>query len=224
MLTAQQIVTLGCQIAKVPGMHQQAGQLLNARLVQIALDQDLDVVRRTTTISVTAASPQYNLPANYLRAREVFYVINGITYWLDPVALEDYDKLDPLTGLEDYPYLYTTNIGTTPPVILLYPPPILAFPLTVRYMDSSVEITSPENSSIVPWFQDQRLLIKMLAEDLMDISDDARATEFSAKNDEQFRRYLRMANDKEGRTARVKKDPMTFRSHGNLLPTKLQGD
>jgi hypothetical protein len=58
----------------------------------------------------------------------------------------------------------------------------------------------------------------------MDISDDDRANSFSAKNDEQLRRYLRMANDKEGRVQRVKRDPMTFRSHGSLKPTKLQGD
>lgn len=224
MLTSQQIVSLACQIAKCPGMQQQAGQFLNARLVQIALDQDLDIVRRTTTIPAVGGQASYNLPATYLRAREVFYNISGVVFKLDPMALEDYDAMYNAPGFQNYPYNYSTDIAQTPPLLYLYPTPSISFTLTVRYMDNSVEITTPENSSVVPWFQDQRLLVKMLAEDLMDITDDERASDFWRKNDEQFRRMLTMSNDMEGRVLRVKRDPLTFRSAGAVRPTKIQGD
>lgn len=222
MLTSQQIVALACQIAKTPGMTQQAGQFLNARLVQIALDQDLDIVRRTASIAVTGGSNYYPLPANYLRGRECFYNIGGITYWLDQIALEEFDKLDQTPGLQDYPYQYATDVAQSR--IYLYPTPILSFSMTLRYMDSLVELSTPENNTTVPWFTDQRLLIKMVAEDLMDITDDERADDFWRKNDEQFRRMLTMANDTEGRVLRVKRDPLTFRGRASVRPTKLQGD
>ncbi len=223
MLTAQQIVSLAAQAAKTPGMLQQAGQLLNARLVQLALDLDLDIIRRTTTVAVTVGTGSYSLPANYLRAREVFYNIAGTVYWLSPIALEAYDQLFTGPGINDYPNVFATDISTSPPTIYIYPPPSLALSLTVRYMDNNVEIATPESSATIPYFQDQLLLIKMLSEDLMLISDDARAGELFMANDEKLRRMLRMANDNEGRAQTVKKDPSRFHSVRTLLPTKLQG-
>jgi len=224
MLTSTQIISLACSIAKVPGMTTQAGQFMNARLIQIALDQDLDIIRRTTTIQMIAGTSTYNLPANYLRAREVFYNVNGQVFEPNQISLEDYDGLFNGPGEQDYPYYYATDIAQSPPTIILYPSPVVSAPLTVRYMDNLVEITNPETSSTIPWFQDQLLLIKMVAEDLMDIADDTRANEFSVKNDDKFRRLLQMANDKENRAISVKKDPQTFRSVRFVKPTKLQGD
>ncbi len=223
MLTAQQIVSLATQAAKVPGMLQQAGQLLNARLVQIALEQDLDIIRRTTTIAVTVGTGGYALPTNYLRAREVFYNIAGTVYWLTSRSLEEYDKLFTGPGINNYPDIYATDISTAPPTIYLYPPPNLTFNLTVRYMDNNVEIATPESSSTVPWFQDQLLLVKMLSEDLMLISDDARAGELFLANDEKMRRMLKLANDSEGRAQTVQKDPARFKTSRVVRPTKLQG-
>jgi hypothetical protein len=46
-LTAAQIVTLACQIAKAPGMTAQAGQLLNMILAELCQDYDFQVARRT---------------------------------------------------------------------------------------------------------------------------------------------------------------------------------
>lgn len=224
MLTSQQIINLACSIAKVPGMTLQAGQLMNARLIQIALEQDLDVIRRTTTINMVIGQAAYNLPANYLRAREVFYSQSGQVFYLSSRSLSDYDQLFKGPGEQEYPYLYATDLGSAPPTLYLYPQPSISAALTVRYMDNLVEITTPENSSTVPWFQDQLLLIKMVAEDLMDISDDTRASEFSVKNDDKMRRMVQMANDKEDRAIVVKKDPATFRSVRMVRPTKLQGD
>jgi hypothetical protein len=224
MLTSAQIVALATQISKTPGMIQQAGQLLNARLVQLALQQDLDIIRRTTTINAQVGQPSYNLPANYLRAREVFYFVSGEPFNLSARSLEDYDHLFQGTGLQDYPYLYATDIAQNPPLLYLYPSPSTTLTVTVRYMDNLVEITTPENSSLIPWYQDQLGLINMLAEDLMSIADDTRAQGFAQKNDEAFRRMLRMANDSEGRALTVQKDPKRFRAVQAVRPTKLQGD
>lgn len=224
MLTAQQIINLACAEAKVPGMTQQAGQYLNARLVQIALTHDLDIVRRTATINFIVGQAAYNLPANYLRAREVFFSQNGQVFKPNPISIEEYDGLFKGPGEQDYPYYFATDIAATPPVMYFYPSPSIAAPATVRYMDNAVEITNPENSSVIPWFQDQRLLIKMVAEDLYDLADDTRADGAKRKNDDSLRSLIQMANDTENRAIRVKKDPQTFRAVRNVRPTKLQGD
>lgn len=223
MLTAAEIISLAVQIAKVPGMTKQAGQFLNARLLQLALDQDMDIIRRTTNINVLTGQSAYNLPANYLRMREAFYNINGSVFWLDQLALKNYDQLNTNPGLTDYPYYYSTDIGQTPPQLLLYPPPSLAFPLVIRYMDSLVEIDDPVNSTIIPWFQDQSLLINMVAENLMSIADDTRAEMMFRQNDDKFRRWIQMSNDKENRATVIEKDPRSFRSVRRVRPTKLQG-
>ena len=223
MLTSAQIVTLATQIAKTPGMTTQAGQFLNARLIKIALDQDLDIIRRTTTITAVVGLNNYNLPVNYLRAREVFYKVNGVTFMLSSRPLDVYDSLFSGPGMQDYPYIYATDISLSPPVIYLYPAPSTSFTLTVRYMDNLVEITTPESSAIVPWFQDQLLLINLVAEDLMKIADDERQSKFSAANDEELRRLLKLANDNEDRAMTVKLDPARFRSARSVRPTKIQG-
>lgn len=223
MLQSQQIISLATQIAKAPGMIIQAGQFMNARLVQIALEQDLDIIRRTLTIPVVTGTATYNLPSSYLRAREVFYNINGVVFTLDMKSLEGYDSLYKGPSLQDYPYLYATDLGQLPPTISLYPIPSVSFNLTVRYMDNLVEVVTPETSAVIPWFQDQLLLIKMVAEDLMMISDDSRNKEFYQMNDDKMRRLLQMANDKEGRAMKVKRDPDSFRRSRSQRPTKVQG-
>lgn len=223
MLTASEIIQLSVQIAKVPGMTTQAGQFLNARLLQLALEQDMDIIRRTATINVITGQAAYALPVHYLRMRECFYNINGSVFWLVQLSLKDYDQLNTNPGLTDYPYYYATDISTTPPTLLLYPPPSLAIDLTIRYMDNNVEIVDPVNSIEIPWFQDQALLIDMVAENLMHISDDTRAEMMYQMNDDKFRRLLQMSNDRENRAIIVEKDERRFRNARRVRPTKLQG-
>lgn len=223
MLTASEIIGLAVQIAKVPGMTTQAGQFLNARLLQLALDQDMDIIRRTTSIDVVTGQADYELPVNYLRMREAFYNINGSVFWLNQIALKNYDQLNTNPGLTDYPYYYSTDISTAPPTLLLYPPPSLALSLTIRYMDNLVEIDDPVNSDTVPWFQDQSLLINMVAENLMSISDDTRVEMMYRQNDDKFRRLIQLSNDKENRATVIEKDARSFRSVRRVKPTKLQG-
>lgn len=245
MLTAAQIVALATQAAKCPGFSAQAGQFLNARLVQLALQQDLDIVRRyfSFTTAIGSTGP-YFLPANYLRARQVFYYLNGISYDLDQKDIKEFNRLYQGPGLSDYPYLYATdvagsmlpppgmttqipnpNTNVPAPVIYLYPQPVVNLLIEILYMDTAVEISNPAQSNVVPWFPDQRGLIHMVIEDLMLITDDVRAKDLQMKTDDQIRSYLRMDNDKEQRADKVQLDTANFRtSRRSIRPTKLQGD
>ena len=245
MLTSAQMIALACQAAKVPGYTVQAGQFLNARLVQLALAQDLDIVRRfyqfTTAIGSTGP---YTLPANYLRARQVFYYLNGISYNLDQKDIKEFNRLYQGPGLSDYPYLYATDVAgsmlpppgmTTQipnpntnvpvPVIYLYPQPVVNLQIEILYMDTTVEIPSPQTSSTIPWFPDQRALMHAIIEDLMMLTDDVRAKDMQMKTDNQIRSYLQMDNDKEQRADKVQLDTDNFRTaRRSVRPTKLQGD
>lgn len=246
MLTAAQIVTLACQAAKVPGYLTQAGQFLNARLVQLALQQDQDIVRRVYTFNtgVGNAGP-YNLPSNYLRSRQVGYYNNGLWYDLSQKSMEEYNRLYQGPGLNDYPYLYATDLpgsmpppnqgvpGTPPnpntnvavPVIYLYPQPVVQLTIEVLYFDNLVEISNPSTSNLVPWFPDQLQLIKDIAQLLMLLTDDERRQGLKAETEDDLRKYLRMDDDKEQRTNRVTLDTANFRTaRRSVRPTKLQGD
>lgn len=253
MLTAAQIITLACQAAKAPGYTMQAGQFLNQRLVQIALQQDLDIVRRFYTFESgvgSGSSGPYNLPSNYLRARQVGYYNNGLWYDLSQKSIEDYNKLYQGAGLSDYPYLFATdiagslapppatgtgsgNLGTPPnpntnvavPVLYLYPQPVVNLQIEVLYFDTNVEISNPVTSSTVPWFPDGLALVKDVAQLLMLLTDDERRGGLKNELDDDMSRYLKMDDDKEQRTLRVKLDTANFRTaRRSVRPTKLQGD
>lgn len=219
MLQAQQIVALACQIAKAPGFTAQAGQFLNLVLESLAIEQNLDAIRRTTTISVSAGVPTYNLPAAFLRAREVFYQINGEVFNPTEIDLDQYDMLFKGTGVSDYPYNFAVDMAQTPPTISLYPQPVVPIQLTVRYQDSSVTIPTPEISAVVPWFIDHSYLVHAVAERLMLLTDDDRIAGMKSANDDTLRQYLRMNNGNTLKTVAL--DPRVFRTSRNLPPTKL---
>ena len=58
-LTANQIISLATQIAKVPGYVTQAQQLLNAILQELAQDYDFEVIRKY--VNVDPAAVQINV-------------------------------------------------------------------------------------------------------------------------------------------------------------------
>ena len=225
MLTAAQICTLVGQIAKCPGMSSQIGQSMNTVLVSLALQQDLDLVRRQTTITLTTgASPSsYPLPSNYLRARKFFYYIDGSPFDMIPQPLEtillQYTNIDNV----DYPYWFGTDTNTANNLIYVYPNPVVELTATLIYFDSATEISTPESSSTVPWYPDQDFLINETARRMMRITDDERILAFKADSDETQRRTLRLLNDPEGRAVCVKRDPNTFRNIQNVKPTKVEG-
>jgi hypothetical protein len=217
MLTAAQIVTIACQIAKCPGYTQIAGQRLNEVLFDLAVDQNLDSIRRTVTIVLDPNQQAYALPANFLRAREVFYNVEGAVFVVVEIDLSEYDALFTGPNNSAYPYNFAVDQATN--LMYFYPLPLVPLNVTVRYMDDTVEIANPDTSGIVPWFQKQSYLIERLAEKMMQITDDTRRLEFKATSDDNLRAYLKLNNGNTLKTVGL--DPRRFRGAGVLKPTKL---
>lgn len=217
MLTAAQIVTMACYIAKCPSYTQLAGQRLNEVLVDLALEQNLDIIRRTMTISVLPNQQAYQLPANFLRARECFYNIEGAVFQVLEYSLDDFDALFTGPNNSAYPEIFTVDQSTN--ILQFYPLPLVPISVTFRYMDQSVEISNPDTSGGVPWFPKQSYLIGRVAEKMMQVTDDVRMAEFKAENDEELRRYLRMNNGNVLNTVQL--DPRRFNNPRDLKATKL---
>jgi hypothetical protein len=217
VLTAAQIVTLACQIAKCPGMTQIAGQRLNEVLIDLAIDQDLELIRRTTTINIQPGTQNYALPTNFLRMKECFYNVEGAVFVLTEYDLSEFDALFTGPNNSAYPELYALDLPSNS--IYFYPLPLVPLSVTLRYMDSNVEILTPDTSSIVPWFEKQSYLIDQLAAKMMAMTDDARYSEFKQDSDEDLRRYLKLNNGSTLKTVGL--DPRRFNMPGKLKATKL---
>jgi hypothetical protein len=234
-LTSAQIVSLATQIARCPGYTSQAGQLLNSILSDLAQTYDFALARTSATIifnsgGISGSGP-YPLPADFLRALPdgVFFTLNGITYYLTSIDLDEYDALPQTTGFMSYPSAYTTNMELSPPTLLVWPPASGSYVTTVRYYRQTADIATPENSAVVPWFPNTEYLITRLAGELMKLTNDDRIDKFlvdtGRENDMSapavLRRYLKMKDDRESRAQTVKHDPRVFnRGTAGLKNTK----
>lgn len=220
--TAAQLVTLACQIAKTPGMKSQAGQFLNMILADYAQTMDLDVIRVTATLNINAGSASYALPANYLRSAEVFYNVNGTIFYLNQIPLSDYDQEFQGPGISNYPQQYATDVSTTPHTMFFWPPPALPLAVTLRYRPQTDDIDTPETSDMVPWFPNQRILLKDICVELFALADDTRGPMAMAEVESRMKKYLIMDDDKEGYAQQVQLDRRYFRPNGNARNTKQQ--
>lgn len=192
-------------------------------MADLAQSYDLDIVRKTTTVNLNPGTANYTLPTDFLRTREVFYSINGTIFWCTPygAGLADYDQQFKGSGINNYPYKYATDVSVAPTVMYFYPPPQIAIPVTVRYQPQTDDIDTPETSSTVPWFPNQKYLIAEVAAEMMKIANDPRAPGETANAQNILRNYLAMSDDKEGRARNVPLDPNRFRSIvGSLKLTK----
>src|SRR5271170_2612779 len=134
-LQSQAIVTLACQIAKVPGYTSQAGSLLNYILSDLCQDYDFDAALKFATVNLGVTNPTFYgpaswqtfgvgpfvLPADYLRAVDdtsVFYSINGVPYHLVPVDLTEFDRLVQSAGINNFPTTYATDTSTAAVTVL----------------------------------------------------------------------------------------------------------
>lgn len=235
MYSAKQLIALGCQIAKInAGMAPQAGQFLNMILAEYAQTMDLDTIRKTTTFNVSKSytgigynNAGYLLPVDYLREVQVFYNVNGTIFNLDPIALEKYNTLFEGTGIADYPESFATDISQQAiaaygaPVMYFWPPSAIALTMNLLYRPQTSDIIGPENSNVVPWFPNQRILLRDLCVDLMLLGDDSRKDDLIKEVETRMRKYLIMKDDKEGYAIQVKLDPQLFRPQNNVPPTKV---
>ena len=228
--TAAQIVALACAEAKCPGFTSQGGNYLNLSLKDLWLHRDLKVNRKTQSISVQANSNgPFNLETDYQRTYDLFYLQNGLPYFLKPASMERYDAEFKDPSISNYPYEYATDLSEAAKTasaaagqFYIYPQSSGQISLTHRYMQKRDDITTPETSSAVPWFEDQDYLIKATAVRLMGITDDDRAPKYREDAEAMLRIHLIMAADDEQNIVRkVKLDPWAFQSNRSLRPTKV---
>jgi hypothetical protein len=234
LYSARQLVALACQIAKVNnGMATQVGQFLNMILADYAQVMDIDTVRKTTTFAVTSQNTGvgitksgYLLPVDYLREVQVFYNIDGTIFDLDQISLEKYYTLFQGTGVADYPESYATDISDQAvaeygaPILYFWPPPAIALEVNLLYRPQTSDITNPETSSVVPWFPNQRILLKDLVSETMMLGDDSRKESVDKEIERRMRKFLIMKDDSTGFAVNVKLDRQLFRPKNNLPPTK----
>lgn len=229
-LTSAQIVTLACQIAKCPGFTSQAGQFLNAIMADLCQMYDFEIARGSYSFSfnsgVGTGGGPYTLPSDWLRGKDksIFYTIDGVPYPMVNINLDEFDDLTKTAGLNSYPTYYTTDMSQSPPNMYVWPPASGAYPVTARYYKKMPDITTPETSSSVPWFQNQQYLITELAARLMDLTDDDRKEVKRNEAKDILTHFLKMKDDPGGRVQSVTLDRRNFNNNFNRLPnTKNMG-
>lgn len=226
MLTAAQIVADALQIAKCPGFTAQGGRALNLVLDDLAQHRNLKVNLITSTIALAANSNgPFPLEANYLRTYDLFYLVDGEPYFLEPCSLRQYDAESKQSGLSNYPYEFATDLSAVATgglgQMYVYPKTPTPYVLTHRYYLKQAQISSPETSATVPWFEDQDYLMTATAMRMMRITDDARYDKWEADVEVMLRKYLMTEGDEQQVVKEVKLDPRRFHFGGRVKPTKL---
>ena len=236
-LTSAQVVALACQVAKCPGFTVQAGQYMNVVLRELWLHRDLKVNRKTQSLVVKAGSNgPFSLEADYQRTYDLFYVDNGLPHFLRPAKETMYDAMFKDSATTNYPYLYTTDIGTQAQAaavlagspgaqgqFYIFPQSSGQIALTHRYMQQQPDIATPELSTAVPWFIDQDYLIMAISARLMQVTDDDRllTTHSPQALDEKLRIHLIMAADDEQQIGFfLTLDPWRYRNPRSAKSTK----
>lgn len=225
-LTAAQIVADALSIAKCPGFTAQGGRALNLVLSDLVLHRNLKVNLVSTTIAVGAnTNGPFNLEADYLRSYELMYLIEDQPYFLQPSTRLQFDSEPNKSTTSNYPYEWASDLSpiATGGVGLLYIYPQSSGAITInhRYFIKRADITTPETSSTVPWFEDQDYLVQATALRMMRITDDARTTTFEQWCEKMLQTHLVTEGDEQQIVKEVRLDPRRFRIGGMLRPTKV---
>ena len=231
MLTGNQIVTLACQIANVPGYVSQAQQFLNAVLQELAQDYDFHVIRKTFAGNFNTGASAYSyapgsgpnpLPPDFLRLHRGghFYQIFQVPYVLIGVSQEEFDTFVQQPGLASYPYLAYVDVATVPMSLFVWPPASGNYPFWIRYnpqMDDMTDFTQ------VPWFPNSAYLYTRVAGELMKLEDDERWQAFVGDTDPDkdtqgsacslLRSYLKMKDNPEMAPKTVTLDRRMFKAN-----------
>lgn len=229
--TSQQIVALACSVAKCPGYTTQGGQYLNIVLQDLWMHYDLKVNLVTQPLVVQAGTNgPFKLEADYARTYDMFYLQNGLPYFLHPVSTEEFDAEFKDPSISNYPYEYQTDLSTqaqvssgTAGLVYIYPQSSGQITLTHRYMVQQPDIATPQTSTVVPWFTDTDYMIKAIAYRLMDITGDDRRESFMKSCADMLRTHLIMQGDEQAVVKSVKLDPRMFRGNRSCRPTKVTG-
>lgn len=223
---ASTIVADALAIAKCPGFTAQGGRALNLVLADLVQHRNLKVNLVPSTINVAASSVgPYNLESDYLRTYELYFLVNGDPYFLNPASRFEFDSDNFAASSTGYPNEYATDLspvaGGGVGLIYILPPSNGPLALTHRYFLSRPDITTPETSSTVPWFSDQDYLVQATAMRMMRITDDSRYNDWALMCENMLRTHLVMEGDEQQVVKEVKLDPRRFRVGGSLRSTKL---
>lgn len=229
-LQASQIVARACAIAKVPGWLPQGGVYLNSVLEDLWLHRDLKINRVVEFVTVQANNyGPFTLPLNYLRTYDLFFQQNNLPYFLHPISPEEWDQEFKDPSIANYPYefmtlLYdetTAQANQSAGQLFIYPQSSGQIVLTHRYMVKQPDITTPETSTIIPWFPDSLYLIKRTAAELMSETDDTRQESFLKQCEAMLYTHLIMEGDEQAVVKSVRLDPRRFHTNRTLKPTKI---
>lgn len=219
-LTYTAIVTLACQIAKVPSWTAQAAQLLQNALDELCTDYDFVAARGTVNFSFNSAQGQnqgpYVLPTDYLRATKggMFYVISGVPYIMVPFSLTEFYACVEQAGLAAYPENYAVDdsqqaksANNGAPVMYVWPPAGGSYPFTGVYQRLMPAVANPVTDTTIPWFPNSNYLVTRTAGELMKITNDDRMLQFLGDSTDQggnpigalgiLKRYLEMQGAKD---------------------------
>ena len=242
-MQSAQICLLASQVAKGgTGMLPLAGQWLNLVLEDLKLNKDLKVNRVTQMITVQAGIyGPFALESDYLRTYDLFFPIpaagaatsGGITQFLYPCTMEQFDSefKDPSTA--NYPYEFATDLSTqaqttaaalasgpSAGLLYIYPQSSGQIQLTHRYMINQPDISVPETSTTVPWFPYTEYLVTATAANLMGVTGDDRSDAFRSRAQDMLRPHLIMEGDEQGTVHSIRLDPRRFHFSKGLKPTK----
>jgi len=198
---------------------------LNLVLADLAMHRNLKVNLETAFITIPANSNgPFNLEVNYLRTYDMLFQVNGEPYFLNPCSLKELDSEIQTIGLATYPYEWASDLSGVPTlgygIFYVYPMSNNQITLTHRYYLRQAEISTPETSLTVPWFEDQDYLINAVAARMMRITDDERYQAYLMECENMLRRHLMTEGDEQQVVKSVILDPRRFRIKSHLRSTK----
>lgn len=227
MLTSAQIVADACSIAKCPGFTAQGGRALNLVLSDLVLHRNLKVNLVSANIPIGANNNgPFPLESDYLRTYEMVYYINDQPYFLQPASRLQFDSEPNKNTTSNYPYEWATDLsapslGVSAGLLYIYPQSNTGLTLIHRYMVQRPDITTPETSTVVPWFSDQDYLVQATSMRMMRITDDTRYDKFVMDCENMLRTHILTEGDEQQVVKEVKLDPRRFRVGGGARPTKI---
>ena len=247
-MLAKDIVLLGCQIAKGPGMVFIGGQFLNLVLEDLVLNRDLQINRVTQMITVAPNTyGPFALEAEYLRTYDLFYPIpttnvggtgpqGGVTQFLTSITMQQFDAEFKSPSVANYPYERATDLSVeaqqwsgipgqstllSAGSLYIYPQSSGNIVLTHRYMVKRDPIVNPSQALIEPWFRYSEYLVNAVAARVMGVTGDNRVAEYNAMCENMLRPYLIMgSNDEQQAVHNIELDPRRFRPNRGLRPVK----
>ena len=211
-LTCAQIVADALAIAKCPGFTAQGGRALNFVLNDLSLNRNLKQNLVTETINAQANSNgPFDLDRNYLRTFDMVFYVTGEPYFLNPGTLKQYDSEIQQNNSSTYPYEWASDLSQVSyggvGKLYIYPQSNVDIVLTHRFYLLQYDITNPETSALVPWFNDQDYIINAVAMRMMRITDDSRYPEFVAMCEKMLESHLMTEGDEQQVVKEVQLDP-----------------